>query len=246
MNLCSNTDFSKYKHFISLGGNCYVAEDLSRMGLRDCSYPFDWLFSDDFSGIVLAIEDRFKDLTTEHLLFQHKNNRSRYYNQKYKFSFFHDFSKYLPLSKQLAEVKTKYERRSERFLKDISEPTIFFRYVISKNDYDYIITEGNRIEQMLKSFCPENRIIYLVHHNVFDNYKFDHYIISKDTDDWITRTPLQKNKDLEKRLLDFYYENREKNLNYKKILFQPKKFSIEKSLRRIFKKEYIHSKEYDK
>lgn len=174
MKQCATIDFSKYKHFISLGGNCYVAEDLEHIGLRDCSYPFDWLFSADFSGVVLAIEECFKDLTTEHLLFQHKNNRSRYYNQKYKFSFFHDFNKYLPLSKQLVEVKTKYERRAERFLKDISEPTVFFRYVISKNDYDYIIAEGNQIEQMLKSFCPENRIIYLVHHNVFDNCELDH------------------------------------------------------------------------
>lgn len=40
---------TNYKHVISLGFFCSVALELERKGLRDASYPFDWLIS-DFQG----------------------------------------------------------------------------------------------------------------------------------------------------------------------------------------------------
>ena len=97
--------FSEYEHYISLGGNCYVAEDLITLGLRNCAYPFDWCFSDDFSGVVAAIEHEFEDFMSTYCLAQHKDNRNRYYNEKYRLSFYHDFNKYLSLEKQIEELK---------------------------------------------------------------------------------------------------------------------------------------------
>ena len=34
-----------FKHIISLGHFCGVAQELERLGLRDASYPFDWLIT---------------------------------------------------------------------------------------------------------------------------------------------------------------------------------------------------------
>lgn len=34
-----------FKHIISLGHFCGVAQELERLGLRDASYPFEWLIT---------------------------------------------------------------------------------------------------------------------------------------------------------------------------------------------------------
>lgn len=51
---------TNYKHVISLGFFCSVALELERKGVRDASYPFDWLIS-DFQGVIKVIENRFYD-----------------------------------------------------------------------------------------------------------------------------------------------------------------------------------------
>lgn len=124
-------NINEFKHFVSLGANCYVAEDLKKLGLRNCSYPFDWLFFTDFECTVSLIENDFKDFLSYNALMQHDDNKNRYYNSIYRFSFFHDFNKYESLKAQLPFVSEKYNRRINRFKKDIREPTLFFRYIIS-------------------------------------------------------------------------------------------------------------------
>lgn len=114
-------------------------------------------------------------------------------------------------------METKYNRRIERFFKDISEPTVFFRYVVCKKDYSYIINKGQNIEQLIKIFCPEHKIIYLVHHNSLKICGVEYCLIDKDANDWISRTPMRKNAELESRLIDFTFPNREKTLNLIKI-----------------------------
>ncbi len=241
-----NRDFSGYHNFISLGANCFVAEDLASLGIRNASYPFDWCFSADFAGVIAAIENRFEGFVAYDELQQHKSNRSRYYNKKYKLSFYHDFNKFLPLRKQINQVEDKYNRRIERFYDSIKKPTIFFRYIISSQDYSYVQREYGHIKDMIESFCPENRIIYIVHKNFPEGLNAEYFLVSKDKNDWITRTPLKKNKNL-KELLDVVdWIDKERNIAFENNKKPAKrKFSVEKTFRRLLKKEYIHNQTCD-
>ena len=231
-----------YRHFVSLGANCFVSEDLKKLGLRDCSYPFDWLFADDFSGVISAIENNFSDFLSYDVLLQHNDNRNRYYNSIYKFSFFHDFNKFQSLKSQLSSVQEKYARRIKRFKNDICEPTLFFRYVISKNDISYLTDNYQKIDSFIKSFCPLNNIIYISHYKELSDLPIDIYIVDKDPEDWITRTPLFKNTVLGNELQHTFFEKKETN----KVFSQKtnNEFSLERTIRRFLKKEYVHSKIY--
>ncbi len=240
-------DIEKFKHFISLGGNCYVAEDLIRLGLRDCAYPFDWCFSSDFSGVVSAVQNDFVDFVEERYLLQHKDKRTRYYNEKYRLSFFHDFDKYLPLKKQINNVQNKYNRRINRFLNDITEPTLFIRYIIASSDVAYIKENYCEIEKIIKQKCPENEIIYITHYESLTSLSDKIFLISKDEDDWMSRTPIMKIEDFVESVENISYKKRNENLSFSTAKKHTKKsFSIEKTLRRFFKKEYVHNRVYEK
>lgn len=235
-----------FEHIISLGGNCYVAEDLIKLGLRSASYPFDWCLSCDSQGIIDSIENSFEDFLNYDLLAQHKENGSRYYNEKYQLSFFHDFDKFLPLKKQLSNVEKKYERRIKRFLDDICEPTLFIRYLVKQSDVRYIRENHEKFDKLIKSFCPENKIIYITHSDILSDLPLECYIVEKDENDWITKTPILKSEELTKKLNSMDFKEREKNLTFKAS--GPHKRStdrsFEKFLRRTFNKPYIHSKTY--
>lgn len=77
------------------------------------------------------------------------------------FTFVHDFDAYLPLKKQLPKVEEKYRRRIARFYKDIKEKTLFIRYINPNEDVKWIEENQHKIEEELKSFNPNNRIIYI-------------------------------------------------------------------------------------
>lgn len=117
-----------FKHYISLGYFCSIAQELERFGLRDASYPFDWIIS-DIEGVFQCIDNNFDGLLDINVLTQSDKHRMYYKNTKYDFYFFHDFDKYMSLLSQIDQVKKKYERRIERFYRNIQEPTLFLRYI---------------------------------------------------------------------------------------------------------------------
>lgn len=87
---------TNYKHVISLGFFCSVALELERKGLRDASYPFDWLIS-DFQGVIKVIENRFYDFLNIDFFSQNKECMHIFKNSKYNIEFYHDFTAYKPL-----------------------------------------------------------------------------------------------------------------------------------------------------
>jgi hypothetical protein len=87
---------TNYKNFISLGYFYGVAEELEKYGLRNASFPFDWIIS-DFEGVINCIKTEFEDFLNPTFLSQDFTDRSHYLNTKYNFYFFHDFNKYIPL-----------------------------------------------------------------------------------------------------------------------------------------------------
>lgn len=155
-----NLDRQTYRTVISLGFFCSVAQELERIGLRDASYPFDWLIS-DFGGVITAIETRFKDFLRYDYLAQMRVNPRYYINTEYGFQYYHDFNSYQPLKKQLRKVKKKYKRRIKRFYKVISKPTLFVRYIQDDKELKWIENNYNSIILLLKSFNSHNSIVFI-------------------------------------------------------------------------------------
>lgn len=71
-----------YKHVISLGSFCSPALEIERLGLRDGSYPFDWVLSRSMNNVVELISNGFSDLFNVDYFYQWKSQCSTYENIK--------------------------------------------------------------------------------------------------------------------------------------------------------------------
>lgn len=80
-------EIKEYSHFISLGCFCGVAEELERLGLRDASYPFDWLIG-PYDSYIKLINSNFDDFLNQDYIYQWSSDQKRYDNIRYDISFF--------------------------------------------------------------------------------------------------------------------------------------------------------------
>ena len=236
----------EYKHIVSLGYFCPVAQETERLGLRSVSSPFDWCIS-SMSGIVDAVENHFERFLDYELLEQRKDGRKHYRNKKYAVCFYHDFNQYKPLADQLPAVQEKYDRRIKRFYKDIEEPTLFIRYISDDpEELDFIRKNKDRIASVLK-----NDIIYLASEDVHcDDIKI--YNVKTTYDGYFYHIVPESNKELMEILDGAGIPDREKNIEIykrKKALKEAKAKSfrtrLSTALNRRLRKVYIHDKEYD-
>lgn len=244
----------KYKHFISLGYFCSPAIELERIGLRSCSSPFDWIIS-DWKGIEKAISTNFEGFLEYDNLLQDKQYHSHYKDEKYNFEFYHDFSKYVSLEKQLVTVKEKYNRRISRFFSNIKEPTLFIRYISSENGDDelkYIEKNYDNILKILRQYNQSNDICFIADTTLYSD-KIKIYYVERDEKDNVARRPFDKNKELYNLFNSFDFLEKEKNLLvYEKKQAKEKSFfyrckrKIINNFKKIFYKEYIHCKQYEK
>ena len=138
---------TQFKHVISLGSYCSVAQALKDLTFRDASYPFDWVISESFEKVIELIKNDFDGFLKYNNLYQYTYNRDRYKNNKYLISFFHDFNRRESLRIQLPYVKRKYKRRIRRFYNDIKEPTLLIRYIRDKKDIEFV--EKNTLKLFL-------------------------------------------------------------------------------------------------
>lgn len=242
-----NLDRQTYNTVISLGFFCSVAQELERIGLRDASYPFDWLIS-DFIGVITSIDNHFKDFLKYDYLAQMRVNPRYYINTKYGFQFYHDFNPYQPLKKQIRKVRKKYKRRIKRFYKSISYPTLFVRYIENVDELKWIEANYNSIVQLIKSFNPHNSIVFISNDELKSD-KLRHYTVKKDENDTVARKPFTKNEELNKFFQNLPYCKKEQSkiLQYRKLIIR--KLRVIKA--RLFsngkeKPTYIHDVQYPK
>ena len=207
-----------YTNYISLGYFCSVAEELEKRGLRSASYPFDWTIS-DFEGVINAIKNNFSQFLDYEYLYQNSKNHSHYRDKLYKISFFHDFNKYKALSTQLKEVTNKYSRRIDRFYSSIKEPTLFIRYISDETkdnsgksvELKYIEENYETIIQLLKSFNPDNNIVFIANSNVKSEL-ITIYNVEPDPNDVVARKPFEKNNEFLSFINQFQFESKEQNI----------------------------------
>lgn len=247
----------KFRQVISLGYFCSVASELERLGYREASYPFDWCIS-SFKGVIEAIQNHFNDYFAYEMLSQHDQIREHYRNDAYDIQFFHDFNRYQSLEKQLENVKKKYEKRIERFYRDIQTPTLFIRYISNeKRTFDghseelvWVEAHIDEIRALLKSFHPDNEIIFVANEELSSEI-LEIYSVQKDENDLVARKPFEKNRELFQVLEMVAVSNKEQNIAFyekkqrkkkNKILFFGRR--VKEHLKHMYLKEYHHSKTY--
>ncbi len=244
----------KYKHFISLGYFCSVALELERIGLRNCSSPFDWCIT-EWKGVEKALTTRFQNFLKYENLYQNKMELSHYKDMEYGMAFFHDFNQYVPLKEQLPSVYEKYKKRIERFFQNIKEPTLFIRYISNEKGFeeiDYLEQNYDKILGLLKSFHQDNDIIFIANNEVVSKCeKIKIYFVSSDEGDVVARKPLEKNRELDLFLRRIEYDGRQRNVERymekqkkENFIFTKYRKKVKKQLQKIFCKPYIHKKQY--
>ncbi len=220
------------------------------MGLRNFSSPFDWVIS-DFQGIISAIRSHFSDFLSPELLCQNTENRNHYCNPNYGIYFFHDFTKYRPLSEQLPSVKEKYDRRIRRFYEKIKEPTLFFRYICTEEgstEFTWIENNYEEIRSLLRSFHPENDIVFISHEAITSDV-FQIFHVPKD--DIVSRSPIRNSPELYPIVQRYTIPGQKENIRRynQKIKIRNNPFNRAKRVlcrtwHRYFGKTYLHTKTY--
>ena len=230
-----------YRHYISLGYFCSVAMELERIGLRSASYPFDWLITPDLSNVMKYIRNGFDGFLEVSEMIQDAEVSSTYINRTTGFKYVHDFKASIPAAEQIDDVALKYRRRIDRFYRDITEPTLFVRYISDEKvcedgryaDLSWIEDNITDIEQTLRSYNPDNRIIW-IGNSALESTAIPIYTVDKDEGDSVARKPLEKNVGLNDLLMNAYYPEREKNLEVYRAKMRKKNSPIARIRRKLF------------
>ena len=195
-----------FERVVSLGWFCSVALETKRIGLRDGSYPFDWLLTHNFSKVLEILngeQDNDMILKNEHML-QYKDSASKWYNKKYQISIFHDFDKYKKLESQLDAVNEKYRRRVHR-LHECKGETLYIRYIKNRGEAEYIAGHESYIDSIIKKHNTQNRILYIANpecREVLKSSKEKVFYVENDENDYVAREFLKKVPELEAYLLE--------------------------------------------
>ncbi len=194
---------SQYKYIVSLGHFCSPAMEFEKINRRAFSLPFDWLITPELSVVIDLINNRFEDFLNEDYMFQFKEYPEYYRNKKYNVDFYHDFSPFKRFDSQIQEVAKKYNRRIERFYTIIKQPTLFVRY-ITKKDVEYINKNYDSILRLIKSFNPQNDILFVANNDIHLNIQTANavYYVERDLNDAVARNFLSVNDELSQYILN--------------------------------------------
>ena len=153
----------RYQRVISLGYFCDVARELQRYGLRDASYPFDWVVSDiravltlleaDDDGL-LRLENLNRDPARPHVVRDQSLGGLGVW-------FFNDFDADQGIEPQLPAVRAKYSRRMQRLRRSASRPTLFVRYVHDRDEQAFLEANIGRLLGILRGLNSKNDLVLI-------------------------------------------------------------------------------------
>ena len=147
----------EYDIVYSIGRDCACSFYLQTNGLRLCSGPMDWITTADFNQRFDMLLSEFKDfMNPECFEFLPKNpnifndDKCDYYrNTKTGFDFYHDFPAGVPFEQSFPDVAAKYNRRIERFYKNIKSNKRVLLVYFSH----YTNTPDDVIVNLCNKFC---------------------------------------------------------------------------------------------
>jgi len=157
---------AKNSIFISLGNNCWIAQALVGAELRECAFPFDWLFSQDDEGLNRALDEDFAYFTDKDCFSSDDYHPIAVRNNHYGMIFTHDWrfpdiemteERY---NQYLSAIKVKYDRRIERFrkLQEYKGKVFFFRTFSTHpeivGEYGWNTTKARKLKESLDHYFP--------------------------------------------------------------------------------------------
>lgn len=155
-----------FDNFISLGPWCPTASAMSKYGLRSWSGPFDWLVTPDFKNIMYFLEHDFKDFLLKENLENLPKDSTGFRDKRFEITFLHDKEYAVSLGKNYDKILRKYNKKIERFRKEIKRKSCFLRSVVSEKDLKYILSHNEYIHETIKRTNKENEIIFLLSHEL--------------------------------------------------------------------------------
>ncbi len=169
-----------FRHFISLGCYCGTASAMSKYGLRSFSGPFDWCCS-SFAGILHFMENNFTDFLCRENLNVTDECFWIFEDAKYNIRFPHDV-KY-DFGKEYSFIYQKYARRIVRFQDAVSNGVCFIRAVSDPAELSFIQENRNHIINIMKRYCSDNEIIYLIPRSISipDSFHEKYFILQTDS-----------------------------------------------------------------
>lgn len=172
--------------------------NIKEMGYRDASYPFDWLLTHEFSGIIELLSNRGVYRFANEELLQYSGEPGKWYSNRYVISLFHDFNLYEKVKEQIPEVNRKYERRFARLYNVITEPTLFIRYIKDAEEAHYISSQNDRILDTIRRYNLKNDIIYVGNDDIREYCHFQNVLfVEPDDNDFVARNFLKNVPELE-------------------------------------------------
>lgn len=136
-----------------------MASSIGKNGVRNCSGPFDWVWT-DLEYLMKCIDNDFSDFLVKDNINYDVHNATVFEDTLYKIQFFHDVKH--NLETEYEEIYKKYMRRIERFREMIADKACFFRLVKDQKELKYISENVDDINLILKRKNEDNRIIYLI------------------------------------------------------------------------------------
>ena len=161
-------------NIIPIGDHCAGATILKEMGIRKCSYPFDWVAMYNVSRnsnvyynveIINRIQLNSVKSITQDFVGGAQNDKTMV-NRRNKIWFPHD-------GDNRANAYNKYERRFQRLYYDlISKKNVFLLITRSNAVYE---SEFSKIIEVLTKFHPENVLLFIsgIDHSFLNDDKID-------------------------------------------------------------------------
>lgn len=152
-----NTDkvqkFIDSVEFVSLGCFCAVSHCLQLLGLKQNSYPFDWVRS-TIEGIMHCLEMQFEDFLT-YSTYEVKGQYIVFGGTRWGGSFWHH-------NLEVPLTKTDMERRVSRFCGTSSVPAQKSRFFVRVVNSSREVTAAPRLREALRKTLPEAGEIFLL------------------------------------------------------------------------------------
>lgn len=166
-----------FSNFISLGSACQTASSMAKYGLRGWSGPFDWLVTGSLQWVLHYMENDFEDFLKKENLERNKDNPKAFTDKESGFVFLHDND--YPFEGKYDELKTRYQKRINRFQDETLKKTCFLRTVIETKEIKYISENAEYINHVIKRKNSQNEIIFLIRKDVEEKepIPFRHYIM---------------------------------------------------------------------
>jgi len=194
-----------FSHVVSIGSFCSVARELDRYGLRDGSYPLDWVICSASSAVRL-LESRFAGFPRLESLERDSVHDYIVCDTQTGVSFYHDFDADKSLESQYDAVRSKYQRRAERLSRAIVQPTLFVRWIASRSDYDYLRDNLDHVMRVLRAHNPANELVLVGLVDLPETCgPLPVHRVEPDPNDSVSREFVRKSPTLHRRLLMLKY-----------------------------------------